>query len=73
MVLKWKSQIDALQAEWKRIDEGIANDHPDLETTAKVAGKEAANTVGEGLQHLGAEAKENQSTIEAAMDQATWF
>ncbi|KAH6902617.1 hypothetical protein BKA70DRAFT_1434941 [Coprinopsis sp. MPI-PUGE-AT-0042] len=83
---KWKQQIEALKAEWEKIDQGIANDEDvkriqqshsnlfsDLEETAKVAGKEAVNKVGEGLQQVGAEVKENQSTIEAAMEQATWF
>jgi Family of unknown function (DUF5923) len=83
---QWKQQIEALKAEWDKIEEGIAKDadvkriqqshshlFSDLEETAKVAGKEAANKAGEGLQQLGAEVKENQSTIEAAMEQATWF
>ncbi|KAH6903842.1 hypothetical protein BKA70DRAFT_1227194 [Coprinopsis sp. MPI-PUGE-AT-0042] len=69
---KWKQQIEALKAEWEKIDQGIANDE-DVKQTAKVAGKEAVNKVGEGLQQVGAEVKENQSTIEAAMEQATWF
>ncbi|KAF5320053.1 hypothetical protein D9611_010270 [Ephemerocybe angulata] len=76
---KWKGEIDQLKEEWTKIEAGIKNDK-DLENI-RVAQNNFTADLGKGLQAAGAEvageakeaAQSAQGTLEAAMEQATWF
>ena len=72
---KWKRSIEDLKKEWNTIEKGIRNDS-DL-TNVRNAQQNLTRGVQEGMEKVGEEvrgqAQDAQSTLEAAMEQATWF
>jgi len=64
----WKRQVQQLRKEWNRIEKGMNND-ADVKNVRQ-AHSNLTRDIQEGVKVAGSEA---QSTVEAAMEQATWF
>ncbi|TFK17334.1 hypothetical protein FA15DRAFT_761110 [Coprinopsis marcescibilis] len=65
---KWKSNIESLQDEWSKIENGI--DRDDAIVGVRNAHKNLVADIGDGMKVVESEARSN---LEAAMEQATWF
>ncbi|EAU81705.1 hypothetical protein CC1G_02721 [Coprinopsis cinerea okayama7 len=65
---QWKKNIEQLKREWNKIENGINKDQDVVRV--RNAHNNLVRDVGDGLKVAGEEA---QSSLEAAMEQATWF
>ncbi|RXW22305.1 hypothetical protein EST38_g3549 [Candolleomyces aberdarensis] len=80
---KWKANIEQLKEEWSKIEKGLKEDSDlqnvqnahqnlsrDLKSGLTQIGSEVADKVADTV---GATASQGQTSLEAAMEQATWF